>query len=232
MNPSPLWMQKFRVSLRSEINSIQQNSVSQPFTTTHDQEEALSISDRVVVMYNGQMEQVGTPFEIYNFPATEFVASFVGTLNAVEAEVIDPKTNTLRVDGIQLQAAKGFEGKNSGDKLTIAIRPERFNFASEQKKANVFDALIENITFLGSIVRIQVVVGSIKFYMDTFNNPFLNSLRSVIKPRLPVRVSGVGLNSLNRILTEAISNTRKPDRLEACQVFVYSAFFRPPPSLQ
>jgi len=57
--------------------------------------------------------------------------------------------------------------------VTIAIRPERFSFAAEQKKANILDAVIENITFLGSIVRIQVAVGSIKFHMDTFNNPFL-----------------------------------------------------------
>lgn len=55
----------------------------------------------------------------------------------------------------------------------VAIRPERFSFASEQKKANVIDARIENITFLGSIVRVQVSMGNTKFYMDTFNNPFL-----------------------------------------------------------
>jgi putative spermidine/putrescine transport system ATP-binding protein len=162
-----------QLSLRSEIRSIQQKLGITAIYVTHDQEEALSISDRVVVMYEGQMEQVGTPFEIYNFPQTAFVASFVGTLNAVEAVVIDPKANTLRIDGIPLQAAKGLENKQSGDKLTIAIRPERFSFSSEQKKANLLDAVIENITFLGSIVRIQVVVGSTKFYMDTFNNPFL-----------------------------------------------------------
>ena len=164
---------KIRVSLRSEIRSIQRKLGITAIYVTHDQEEALSISDRVVVMNAGQMEQVGTPFEIYNFPQTAFVANFVGTLNAIEAEVIDPKVNTLRIDGIQLQAANGFEGKKSGDKVMVAIRPERFSFASEQKKANVIDSVIENITFLGSIVRVQVVVGSNKFYMDTFNNPFL-----------------------------------------------------------
>ena len=56
---------------------------------THDQEEALSLSDRVVVMSEGRIEQIGTPPEIYNFPATAFVASFVGTLNAVEARIVD-----------------------------------------------------------------------------------------------------------------------------------------------
>ena len=164
---------KIRVSLRSEIRAIQQQLGITAIYVTHDQEEALSISDRVVVMYKGHMEQVGTPFEIYNFPTTEFVASFVGTLNAVSAEIVDPKANTLRMDGIQLQAAKGFEDKKSGDKVTIAIRPERFSFAAEQKKANLLDATIENITFLGSIVRIQILIGNTNFYMDTFNNPFL-----------------------------------------------------------
>ena len=164
---------KIRVSLRAEIRSIQQKLGITAIYVTHDQEEALSISDRVVVMYEGQMEQVGTPFEIYNFPQTAFVANFVGTLNAVEAVVIDPKANTLRIDGVPLQAAKGLEQHQSGDKITIAIRPERFSFASEQKKANVLDATIENITFLGSIVRIQVTMGNVKFYVDTFNNPFL-----------------------------------------------------------
>ena len=101
------------------------------------------------------------------------MASFVGTLNAVEAEVIDPKANILKVDGIQLQAAEGFEGKSVGERVMVAIRPERLSFASEQKKANVIDALIENITFLGSIVRVQVIMGRTRFYMDTFNNPYL-----------------------------------------------------------
>ena len=68
------------------------SSASSGITTvyvTHDQEEALSLSDRVVVMSQGRIEQIGTPFEIYNFPATAFVASFVGTLNALQADVVD-----------------------------------------------------------------------------------------------------------------------------------------------
>ena len=60
-----------------------------------------------------------------------------------------------------------------GDKVTIAIRPERLNFASVEKKTNLLDATIDNITFLGSIVRIQFSIGANRLYMDTFNNPFL-----------------------------------------------------------
>jgi putative spermidine/putrescine transport system ATP-binding protein len=164
---------KIRVSLRAEIRAIQRKLGITTIYVTHDQEEALSISDRIVVMYEGKIEQVGSPFEIYNFPQTAFVASFVGTLNTTTAEVIDPEKHLLQIDGVQLQAAEGLEGNQKGDKVTIAIRPERFNFVAQEKKANILDCTIENITFLGSVVRIQVLVGSNRFYMDTFNNPFL-----------------------------------------------------------
>jgi putative spermidine/putrescine transport system ATP-binding protein len=164
---------KIRVSLRQEIRSIQKKLGTTAIYVTHDQEEALSISDRIVVMYDGKVEQVGTPFEIYNFPQTAFVANFVGTLNAVPAEVADPAKKLIRVDGVQLETAEELDGRKKGDKIMIAIRPERINFASVEKKANVFECTIENITFLGSIVRIQVLAGNNKFFLDTFNNPFL-----------------------------------------------------------
>jgi len=164
---------KIRVSLRAEIRAIQKRLGITAVFVTHDQEEALSISDRIVVMYEGKVEQVGTPFEIYNFPKTQFVANFVGSLNTAVAEITDPEKGLLSMDGVQFIAAEKMDGLKKGDKVRIAIRPERFSFASEQKKANVVDCTIENITFLGSVVRIQVLIGNTKFNMDTFNNPFL-----------------------------------------------------------
>ncbi|MBK9601643.1 MAG: ABC transporter ATP-binding protein [Anaerolineales bacterium] len=164
---------KIRISLRAEIRAIQKKLGITAIFVTHDQEEALSISDRIVVMNTGVMEQVGTPFEIYNFPKTRFVANFVGSLNTADAEVVDPAKGLVSMDGVQFESAEGTEGRKKGDKVKIAIRPERLSFASEQKKANVVDATIENITFLGSVVRIQVKIGNTKFNMDTFNNPFL-----------------------------------------------------------
>lgn len=164
---------KIRVSLRSEIRAIQKKLGITAIFVTHDQEEALSISDRIVVMNEGREEQIGTPFEIYNFPKTAFVANFVGTLNTAEAEMVDPGKGIIKMDGVQFESANQVEGQKKGDKVFIAIRPERFSFASEQKKANVVDCTIENITFLGSVVRIQITIGKTKFNMDTFNNPFL-----------------------------------------------------------
>jgi putative spermidine/putrescine transport system ATP-binding protein len=164
---------KIRVSLRSEIRAIQRELGITTIYVTHDQEEALSISDRVVVMNAGAMEQVGTPFEIYNFPTTEFVAQFVGTLNSYPAEVIDPKNQILRLDGQHLLTSQDLTSTEPGTRVTIAIRPERLSFASDEQKANVIDCTISNITFLGSIVRIAVLVGEKPFHMDTFNNPYL-----------------------------------------------------------
>lgn len=165
---------KIRVELRQEIRRIQKQLGITTIYVTHDQEEALSLSDRIVVMSHGKMEQVGTPFEIYNFPKTQFVANFVGSLNNADAEVVDPANGILAMDGVQLKTAEeDFSKRRKGDKVKISVRPERFSFAAEPMKDNVVECTIENITFLGSVVRIQISIGNTKFNMDTFNNPFL-----------------------------------------------------------
>ncbi|MCC6259333.1 MAG: ABC transporter ATP-binding protein [Anaerolineales bacterium] len=164
---------KIRVQLRSEIRAIQKALDITAIFVTHDQEEALSISDRIVVMYEGKVEQIGTPFEVYNFPETRFVANFVGSLNTASAEVTDPAKGLLNVGGVQFVTASEIASRKKGEAIRISIRPERFSFLSEHKKDNVLDCVIENITFLGSVVRVQVKIGGASFNMDTFNNPFL-----------------------------------------------------------
>ena len=164
---------RIRVELRAEIRAIQRKLGITAIYVTHDQEEALSISARTVVMHEGHIEQVGTPFEIYNFPRTAFVANFVGTLNSVNAEVIDPASQTLRIEGRTVRAAEGLDRKQRGENVRIAIRPERLNFASAEKNANLLDGTIKSITFLGSIVRVHILIGKCVLYMDTFTNPYL-----------------------------------------------------------
>src|SRR5512141_1365968 len=90
---------KIRVALRLEIRQIQRQLGITTVYVTHDQEEALSLSDRVVVMSEGRIEQVGKPFEIYNFPSTPFVASFVGTLNLLRGKVVDPAHGAYTIAG-------------------------------------------------------------------------------------------------------------------------------------
>ena len=115
---------KIRIVLRKEIRAIQRQLGITTVYVTHDQEEALSLSDRVVVMSEGRIEQIGTPFEIYNFPATAFVASFVGTLNLVAAGVIDASSGRLSLEGQEVRTAKAVTGAGSDGRVTLAVRPE------------------------------------------------------------------------------------------------------------
>jgi putative spermidine/putrescine transport system ATP-binding protein len=163
---------KIRVQLRTEIRSIQQKLGITTIYVTHDQEEALSLSDRVVVMNSGHIEQIGTPFDIYNFPKTQFVASFVGTLNMMEAQVVDAGKGVLSVDGQKFSTGKALEAVN-GDTLLVALRPEIISLQAENGALNTFTSEIVNIAFLGSIVRIMIRVGKHNIVFDNLNHPHL-----------------------------------------------------------
>jgi putative spermidine/putrescine transport system ATP-binding protein len=162
---------KIRIALRKEIRDIQRQLGITTVYVTHDQEEALSLSDRVVVMSEGRIEQIGTPAEIYNFPATPFVASFVGTLNLVAARVIEAGSGRLSVSGQEVRAAKPITEGQDGSTVTLALRPESIELG-EGGGSNHFRGSIEDASFLGSIVRIRVRIGDeATISLDTFNDP-------------------------------------------------------------
>ncbi len=159
---------KVRVSLRDEIRQIQKDLGITTVFVTHDQEEALSISDRIVVMYGGRAEQVGAPFEIYNQPATRFVASFVGTLNMLNATVVDAKAGTVSIDGQSVTLGREIETPD-GAAITLALRPEAASIGGAGDvglKGKIYD-----VSFLGSVIRIRVEVGSNRISFDRFNSP-------------------------------------------------------------
>ncbi len=166
---------KIRVSLRSEIRAIQRQLGITTVYVTHDQEEALSLSDRVVVMSQGRIEQIGTPFEIYNFPATAFVASFVGTLNALKADVVDAAAGIVSVGGQRVRLAKPLAGSAAGTTVDIALRPEILTLRESGPEANRLSGTVLRVTFLGSIVRVRITLdgtdSTVAF--DTLNNPHL-----------------------------------------------------------
>ncbi len=164
---------KIRVSLRNEIRAIQRQLGITTIYVTHDQEEALSLSDRVVVMSEGRIEQIGTPFRIYNFPETSFVASFVGTLNTLCARVLDAATARVDVDGQEICASKPIEDARNGDWVSVAIRPEIISLDGGGADANRLQATVEDVNFLGSIVRIRARVQGNTINFDKFNNPHL-----------------------------------------------------------
>ena len=165
---------KIRVSLRNEIRSIQRELGITTIYVTHDQEEALSLSDRIVVMSEGRVEQIGTPFEIYNFPRTSFVASFVGTLNILQGQVADPARGKIVVDGQEVMASRGMEHARVGDACSVALRPEVVSLGEAAGDGNRMQGTVEDVNFLGSIVRIRVRFKDNAISIDTFNNPRLS----------------------------------------------------------
>jgi putative spermidine/putrescine transport system ATP-binding protein len=159
---------KIRVSLRSEIREIQRKLGITTIFVTHDQEEALSMSDRVVVMNGGIAEQVGAPFEIYNRPSTRFVAGFVGTLNQLDVTVTDPDAGTVDLAGQSVGLGRAL-AKAKGSALAIALRPEAVTFGLDPAKDVTLSGQIEEVHFLGSVIRVVAVLGGQRLSLDTFN---------------------------------------------------------------
>lgn len=161
---------KIRVSLREEIRQIQRQLGITTVFVTHDQEEALSISDRIVVMNAGRADQIGTPFEIYNNPQTRFVASFVGTLNLIEATIVDNSSNTLQIGDQQVQVKQPV-GKPTGETVTIALRPEAGSLSESAKSDVQLTGTVSSSHFLGSVIRTRLDVGGTTLCFDSFNDP-------------------------------------------------------------
>ena len=162
---------KVRVSLRDEIRSIQKELGITTVFVTHDQEEALSISDRIVVMYGGKAEQVGTPFEIYNRPATKFVANFVGTLNVLEGIVTDASAGKVKVGAGEVLLKGKLNGSKAGDTLSLALRPEAISLGKQAGRDATLGGEISEVSFLGSVIRVRVGLGKDAVSLDTFNSP-------------------------------------------------------------
>ncbi len=159
---------KIRVELRLEIRRIQQALGITTVYVTHDQEEALSLSDRVVVMSRGQIEQVGTPFEIYNYPTTEFVASFVGQLNLLPIANLNRAARTCTLGGQTIRFEHSVDRPIS-DTPRLAIRPEEF-WLGDGEERNQLRGRVETIIFLGAIIRLRVDVGDgVLISADLFN---------------------------------------------------------------
>jgi putative spermidine/putrescine transport system ATP-binding protein len=176
---------KIRISLREEIRELQRELNITTVFVTHDQEEALSISDRIVVLNEGRVEQTGAPSSIYNFPRTRFVASFIGTLNQLSGEVVDTARGEIRVGTQTLVTSNPLDDLRAGQKCTLAIRPEAICLDGSGASKNTVQTVVDEVSFLGSIVRIRTHLGAEVLSMDVFNDP---------NQKLPARGDAVALS--------------------------------------
>ena len=140
---------RLRETLRRQIKRIQTELDVTTVYVTHDQEEALAISDRLAVMNSGRVEQVGTPREVYERPATEFVASFVGENNLFRGEVsgTEGTETVVSVDGTEFRVD---DGDLAGGDLTFCVRPEDLTVDAD---TNRFDVAVDTAEFLGETTR-------------------------------------------------------------------------------
>jgi iron(III) transport system ATP-binding protein len=143
--------------LRHEVKDLQRRLGVTTIMVTHDQEEALTMADRIVVMNQGVIEQVGTPVEIYRSPTTAFVADFIGTMNFVPGTVVGPE----RVRLGQVELSCDADGHAQGASVTIAVRPEDIVVQGvSEEEDNVIDVKVDAMEFLGSFFRADLADGA------------------------------------------------------------------------
>jgi iron(III) transport system ATP-binding protein len=160
---------KLREQMRIEIRSIQQRLGITSIYVTHDQVEAMTLSDRIVVMNKGRIEQVGTPQAIYQRPATRFVADFIGKANFVEARVLSQSDGRARIQSLgshDFQVPCLETAPRPGDVLTLVVRPE----AVTVNRDGAIDGVVERASYLGAAVEYEIAIGD-EHLQATENDP-------------------------------------------------------------
>lgn len=167
--------QKLRHTMRNTIRRIQQDMGITTIFVTHDQEEAMSMADRIAVLNDGEIVQLGTPTELYSNPSTPFIADFVGTSNILNAKIVSSETESMPEgvskvildDGLTLNT----NHKSDNEDLQVIIRPEHidmyFQEDMQQKDGyNYIDGTVDLSTYLGPTVRYEIKVKDTIFIVD------------------------------------------------------------------
>ena len=207
-----------RVHLRREIRALLKKVNVPAIFITHDQEEALELGDRVAVLNVGHIEQIGTPFEIYNHPATEYVATFLGAANLIDAVV---RQDYLEVGAAQIPATLDKARFKPGDCVKIVFRPEDVSLnrsdLSQSRHSRIGSARIEEIAFVGAYerLRLHMDIGDecrtdeTPFYLTT-QTPERQTTKSIIATRPKPEASATRLQVGERVTVALTSFTVLP----------------------
>ncbi|HRX35025.1 MAG TPA: ABC transporter ATP-binding protein [Aestuariivirga sp.] len=158
---------KLREHAQFEIMNIQEQTGTTFVVVTHDQEEAMTLASRIAVMDQGVIRQVGTPNDIYEYPASKFVAGFIGSINMFDATVTGQANGTLSVDVPGLGGTAGLtavEGLKPGDRVTLAVRPEKIAISRvKPDTANAFPGKVRDLGYFGkdSLYRVTMPSGAL-----------------------------------------------------------------------
>lgn len=157
---------KLRVTMRTEIRKIQQKVGITAIYVTHDQSEAMSISDKIIIMNKGRVEQIGTPQEVYYRPNSRFVADFIGEANFLAAEVerADKEKAVVTVNGVQMEV-RNFAGRRPGDQAALVLRPEAVRLSEN----GLIDCIVTLSTFMGSHQYYEAKAGDMTVQITDYN---------------------------------------------------------------
>lgn len=152
---------KLRQQMQIELKAIQERTGKTFLFVTHDQEEALTMSDQIVVMNNGRVEQMGDPHTLYSRPQSVFVANFIGEANLLPAQVVgsDGPGMALTWNGRRVDAAAGAHGAKPGDSVLIVVRPEAIHLSSNAGSGNGFAGKVTQRVFKGNHTSMTIDVG-------------------------------------------------------------------------
>ncbi|WP_457742060.1 ABC transporter ATP-binding protein [Thermococcus sp.] len=166
---------KLRLEMRSEIRRIQRELGITVIYVTHDQEEAMAISDRIAVMNVGTVEQVGTPKEIYESPRTEFVASFMGKTNVIPARVVERNGDRVTVE-FESFRLDGLYYTGDSDRVVLVIRPERIKLRPSENTV-ALEGTVDLIEYYGFFTEVVGIFGEIRMIARTISDKEVANLR-------------------------------------------------------
>jgi iron(III) transport system ATP-binding protein len=162
---------KLRVHMRTELKHLQQQTGITSVFVTHDQAESMALADRIVVMNSGNIEQIGTPSDIYERPRSRFVSEFVGSINVLPALVTAVKGSLvcLNQGGRSIQCVAAAERTyTTGDEVLISIRPEKLAFVPRSNGAqNVWEGQVASVAYYGDHREYEVVVDDQRLKVTT-----------------------------------------------------------------
>ncbi len=160
---------KLREHTQFELANIQYQLGTTFVVVTHDQDEAMTLASRIAVMHEGRIAQVGTPGEVYEYPANRYVARFVGNINLIEGRVIGRENGrvTLRADALDAELAVACDGEAGlGDEVCVAVRPEKITISREAPAGcdrNVVKGIVRDLGYFGdqSLYRVRSKSGAV-----------------------------------------------------------------------
>ena len=197
---------KLRKQMQLELKRLQKKLNITFIYVTHDQEEALTMSDRIAIMHEGVLDQIGTPAQIYESPKTKFVATFIGETNVFDGCISDMEQEEIRImveNGVIAGKGTDFE---KGEYITVSVRPEKMKFKTAPVECFTLRAVVRDYIYVGSVVKcIAVLPNGNELKMEKLAGETLPQIEEQVYPCWDPK-DAVLIHSQSHIVYQAMEN--------------------------